>query len=76
MAEKKTKRMKDIMPNVILVFVLLSTVLILIDISGNLINDGLLQIDSGADEAEPINTKQVESTPIGPTPTLAPIGDA
>jgi hypothetical protein len=71
MAEKKTKRIKKIMPNVILIFVLVCTVLILIDVSGNLINE----IDTPTETVE-TPTVQTEPTPIGPTPTFIPIEDA
>ena len=71
MAEKKTKRLKNIMPIVILVFVLLSTTLIVVDISGNLVNEGVFQFESTNTP-----TPTLEETPSGPLPTPEPIIDA
>lgn len=71
MAEKKTNRLKKIMPNVILIFVLLSTVLILMDVSANLINE----IDTQTDTLESPAT-ETSPTPSGPLPTPEPIQDA
>lgn len=73
MAEKKTKRLKEIMPIVIMVFVLLSTILIVFDISGNLANEGVFQFGK---TATPTPTQGVEPTPSGPLPTPEPIIDA
>ena len=53
MAEKKKNRVKKFMPNVILVFVLLSTILILVDVSGHLIDDGLLSTEQAPGISEP-----------------------
>jgi hypothetical protein len=72
MAEKKSKRLKNFMPNVILVFVLICTVLIIFDISGNLVNEGVLVEDINT----PTKTIEVEETPSGPLPTPEPIIDA
>ena len=71
MAEKKTKRLNTIMPIVILVFVLLSTTLIVVDISGNLVNEGVFQFESTNTP-----TPTLEETPSGPLPTPEPIIDA
>jgi hypothetical protein len=71
MAEKKTNRLKKIMPNVILIFVLLSTVLILLDVSTNLLNEIDVQT-----EIVVTPTVQSEPTQMGPTPTYEPIEDA
>ena len=75
MAEKKSKRVKDIMPQVILVFVLLSTVLILVDVSGHVINDGLIKTEQPANISNPTEIPAA-ITPSGPTPTAQPIEGA
>jgi hypothetical protein len=71
MAETKSIRVKNLLPNVILIFVLLSTVLILIDVSANLIDE----IDT---QTEIVDTPAIETfpTPTGPLPTPEPIEDA
>ncbi|MEN8242392.1 MAG: hypothetical protein ABFS17_10755 [Chloroflexota bacterium] len=73
MDEKKTKSLNNIIPNVILVFVLLCTLLIVFEISGNLVNEGVFQFEN---EERPTLTVEVEETPSGPLPTPEPIIDA
>lgn len=75
MAEKKSNRLKDILPHVILVFVLVSTVLILVDVAGNLISENFLQGEQPSIINTPSKTPG-QDIPVGPTPTLPPIQDA
>jgi hypothetical protein len=75
MAEKKTKRVKDIMPYVILVFVLISTVFILVEVTGHLINEGLINTDQAPPISEP-SAIPGTNTPDRPTPTAQPVEGA
>jgi hypothetical protein len=53
----------------------LSTVLILFDVSGHLIEDGLIETGQPANIGGP-TTMPATDTPSGPTPTVEPIEDA
>jgi hypothetical protein len=75
MAEKKTKRVKNILPQVILVFVLLSTILIIVDVSGHLIENGLIGTELAPTISEPTDLPGTE-TPARPTPTAEPVQGA
>lgn len=75
MAEKKKSRLKEIMPNIILVLVLVCAVLIILDVSSTLIDEGIRLFDK-ADPTLPVITQEVDPTPSGPLPTSEPIIDA
>ena len=70
MVKKKTSRLKNAFPHIILVFVLISTVLIVVEISGQLANEGVISTEQPPIISEPTNV------PLGPTLTLPPIEDA
>ena len=63
------------MPNIILVMVLVCSVLIIFEVSGNLLDEagGLFDL---ADSTLPVVTQEVDPTPSGPLPTPEPIIDA
>jgi hypothetical protein len=75
MAEKKKIKLKEIMPNIILVMVLVCTMLIVMDVSSTLIDEGVGLFDQ-ADSTLPVITQEYDDTPSGPLPTPEPIIDA
>jgi hypothetical protein len=75
MAEKKKSKMKEIMPNIILVLVLVCAVLIILDVSSTLIDEGVRLFDQ-PDPTLPAITQEYDETPSGPLPTPEPIEDA
>jgi hypothetical protein len=75
MAEKKSTRVTNLVSHGILIFVLLCTVLILVEVGGNLINDGVIGTEQVPDIGFPSSTPGAP-TPSRPTPTLPPINDA
>jgi hypothetical protein len=76
MAENKNQRITNLLPYIILIFALISTVLIATHIGQNLAAEGILQIEPTA--TAPIPADGLESIPTlpNPTPTLPPINDA
>jgi hypothetical protein len=73
---KNKKFLTDILPHIILVFALLSTILVIVHITQNLSMEGVFQSDQS--EIEPTSTPHDLATPTFPlpTPTLPPIEDA
>ncbi|MCP4140123.1 MAG: hypothetical protein GY755_07510 [Chloroflexi bacterium] len=75
MAEKKNNKLKQIMPNIILVVVLVCAVLIILDVSSTLIDEGVGLFDQ-PDPTLPVINQEVDETPSVPLPTPEPIEDA
>jgi hypothetical protein len=76
MAEKKNKRKVNWIQHVILVLVLISILLVVIDVAGNLSESGISLFDQGGDEVETSEPTLEIPTPSGPTPTVEPVGPA
>lgn len=76
MAEKKNKRKVNWIQHVILVFVLISILLVVIDVAGNLSESGITLFNQGREEIESSEPTPEIPTPSGPTPTVEPVGPA